>query len=156
MSVTDGGAPLTFDLAGMAASGTNCANAGSGKLTCTIGNLAAGASDTLDVLVDTTGLAPGTTITGSATVTSTNAGSQATTLGAIGVVVVESGNGTKAVAVPGIALVSTKKPLKMAKASVSLTLPKARSRSGRRRRPGRAWPWASRAGTTSRAPRRWR
>jgi hypothetical protein len=39
------------------------------------------------------------------------------------VVVVQGGNGTKAVATPGAPLVSTKKPLKMAKASVSLTLP---------------------------------
>jgi hypothetical protein len=126
VQVTDGGAPLTFDLAGMAASGTTCANAGSGKLTCSIGTLAAGDSDTLDVLVNTTGLANGTTISGSATVTSTNAGSQATTLGAIGVVVIESGNGTVAVAVPGKALLSTKKTLHQARASVSLTLPKAK------------------------------
>ena len=32
--VTDGGPPVTFDLTGMAASGTNCSNAGSGKLSC--------------------------------------------------------------------------------------------------------------------------
>jgi hypothetical protein len=42
------------------------------------------------------------------------------------VVVVQGGNGTKAVATPGTALVSTKKPLKTAKASVALTLPKAK------------------------------
>ncbi len=124
--VTDGHGTPTFDLAGMAASGTTCANAGSGKLTCSIGTLAAGAADTLDVLVDTNGLPDGATITGSATVTSSNAGTQATTLGAIGVVVVEGGDGTKAVAAPGIALVSTKATLKKAKASVSLTLPKAK------------------------------
>ena len=47
---------LTYDLTGMAASGTNCSNAGPGKLTCSIGTLAAGTSDTLDVLVNTTGL----------------------------------------------------------------------------------------------------
>jgi hypothetical protein len=39
------------------------------------------------------------------------------------VVVVQGGNGTKAVATPGTALVSTKKSLKTAKASVSLKLP---------------------------------
>ena len=78
------------------------------------------------MLVDTNGLPDGATITGSATVTSSNAGTQATTLGAIGVVVVEGGDGTKAVAAPGIALVSTKATLKKAKASVSLTLPKAK------------------------------
>ncbi len=124
--VTDGHGTPTFDLTGMAASGTTCANAGSGKLTCSIGTLAAGASATLDVLVGTNGLPNGATITGSATVSSSNAGTEATTLGGIKVVVVESGNGTKAVAAPGIALVSTKKTLKKAKASVSLTLPTAK------------------------------
>jgi hypothetical protein len=123
VSVSDGLGPVTFDLAGMAASGTSCANAGSGKLTCSIGTLAAGASTTLDVLANTNGLASGTTVSGSATITSSVAGSHATTLGAIGVVVVQGGNGTKAVATPGVALVSTKKPLKTAKATVRLTLP---------------------------------
>ena len=70
--VTDGHGTPTFDLAGMAASGTTCSNAGAGKLTCAIGTLAAGASDTLDVLVGTNGLPNGATITGSATVTSTD------------------------------------------------------------------------------------
>ena len=101
VSVSDGGAPLTYDLAAMAASGTNCANAGSGQLTCSIGTLAAGATSTLDVLVETTDLANGTGITGSVSVNSSNAGSQQTTLGPIGVVVIESGNGTAAVAAPG-------------------------------------------------------
>jgi hypothetical protein len=132
VAVTDGHGTPTFDLAGMAASGTTCAHAGAGQLTCSIGTLAAGASDPLDVLVDTTGLPDGATITGSATVSSTNAGSQPTTLGAIGVVVVESGNGTKAVAAPGIALVSTKKSLKRAKASVALTLPTAKIKEKKR------------------------
>ncbi len=124
--VTDGGAPVTFDLTGMAASGTSCSNAGSGKLSCVIGTLAEGGSDTLDVLVNTTGLAGSVAITGSATVSSTNAGSHATTLSTIRVVVVQGGNGTKAVATPGTALLSTKKSLKQAKAKVSLTLPKAK------------------------------
>ena len=53
VSVSDGGSPLSFDLAGMAASGTNCASAGAGKLSCTLKNMTEGASDTLDVLVDT-------------------------------------------------------------------------------------------------------
>ena len=86
----------------MAASGTNCSAAGSGKITCPLGNLAAGTSDTLDVLVKTTGLATGVAITGSAAVTSSNASSHATTLGSIGVIVVQSGNSAKAVAAPGI------------------------------------------------------
>jgi hypothetical protein len=41
-------------------------------------------------------------------------------------VVIENGNGTVAVAVPGKVLVSTKKTLRQARASVSLTLPKVR------------------------------
>ena len=105
----------------MAASGTNCASAGPGKLTCSGGNLDAGASLTVDVLVDTAGVATGTTITGSATVTSTNASSQSTTLGQIAVLVVSQG--TKAVAAPGIPLASTKHSLKSVKASVTLKLP---------------------------------
>ena len=76
--MSDGHKALSFDLAGMAASGTNCTNAGPGKLTCPVRSLAPGKASTLDVLVDTTGLAQGTTITGSATVTSTNAPSQKT------------------------------------------------------------------------------
>jgi hypothetical protein len=50
--------------------------------------------------------------------------SHATSLSGVGVVVVESGNGIVAVAAPGIPLVSTKRPLKLAKASVTLALPK--------------------------------
>ena len=126
VTVSDGHGPVTFDLAGMAASGTTCSKAGSGKLDCSIGTLAAGASDTLDILVDTSGLATGTSISGSAAVSSSNASSHATTLEAIGVVVVDSGNGTTAVATPGVSLVSTDKALKSAKATVSLTLPTAK------------------------------
>jgi len=124
--VTDGGAPLTFDLAAMSASGTTCASSGSGSgsVTCSIGTLAAGTSDTLNLLVNTTGLANGITITGTGSVTSTNAGDASTSLGSIGVVVVAAGNGTKAVAAPGIPLASTKKTLKSAKAKVILTLPR--------------------------------
>jgi hypothetical protein len=126
VSVSDGGHPLTYDLAAMSASGTSCSADGSGKVTCSIGTLTKGASDTLNLLVDTTGLANGTTITGSASVTSSHAGTHATTLSGVGVVVVESGNGTEAVAAPGIPLASTKRTLKQAKAKVTLTLPKAK------------------------------
>ncbi len=127
VTVTDGGAPLSYDLAGMAASGTTCATAGSGKVTCSLKNLAVGASDALDVLVTTSGLGTGTSITGSATITSSNQTGH-TSLGSIGVVVVQSGNSAKAVAVPGIAVTSTKRPLKTAKASVTLTLPNKKIR----------------------------
>ena len=73
--------------------------------------------------MDTTGLAQGTAITGSAAVSSTNASSHTPSLGPIGVIVLQSGNGTNAVAAPGIALTSTRSPLKLAKATVTLTLP---------------------------------
>ena len=126
VNVTDHGSPISYDLAGMAASGTNCSTAGSGRVTCPLRNLVVGASDSLDVLVKTSGLASGVVITGSATITSSDASSHTTTLGSIGVIVVQSGNGTEAVAAPGIPVVSTKKPLKTAKASVTLTLPTKR------------------------------
>ena len=146
VSVTDGGPGLSYDLTGMAASGTNCSSAGSGKITCLIGNMAAGASDTLDVLVKTSGLFTGTAISGSATLTSSNASSHTTSLGQIKVIVIQSGNSTKAVAAPGIALPSTRRPLKTAKASVTLTLPTKRIK---RSVAGRA---GAMAGTASTSP----
>jgi hypothetical protein len=126
VSVSDLAHPLTYDLAAMSASGTSCTGAGAGKVTCSVGSLAAGASDTLNLLVLTNGLLQGTTITGAASVRSTNAGSDGTTLGGLGVVVIEAGNGTKVVAAPGIAVASTKSKLSASKASVTLTLPKAK------------------------------
>ena len=123
VTLSDGGAALTYDLSGMNASGTSCSSSGSGKISCTLGSLAAQATDTLDVLVNTTGLAQGTTISGSASIHSTNAGNQSSVLGPLGIVVVQGGNGTTVVAAPGISLASTKAPLTTAKASVSLTLP---------------------------------
>ena len=122
VSVSDGGAALSYDLTGMAATGTNCSSAGSGRVTCSIGNLPAGTSDTLNVLVRTSGLLQGVAITGSAVVTSSNQTGH-TNLGSIGVIVVQSGTGTKSVAAPGIPLVSTKASLSRAKASITLTLP---------------------------------
>ena len=126
VSVGDGGTPLTYDLTGMAAAGTTCTSSGSGTVTCSVGSLAVGASKTLNLLVKTGGLAQGTSIVGSAAITSTNASSQSTNLGPIGVVVIQSGKGTKSVAAPGVALASSKVALKTAKATVSLTLPKER------------------------------
>ncbi len=128
VSASDGGPALTYDTAAMAASGTTCSHDGAGKLSCSVGNLASGSSATLNLLVDTTGLAQGTTITGSAAVSSTNASSHTSFLGPIGVIVLQSGNGTKAVAAPGIALTSTKRTLKLAKATVTLTLPTVKIR----------------------------
>ena len=81
--------------------GPTARRAGSGKVSCAFKNLAAGASDTLDVLVTTNGLATGTSITGTATVTSSKPGPRPPPSGPIGVVVVQSGNSAKAVAAPG-------------------------------------------------------
>jgi DNA-binding beta-propeller fold protein YncE len=123
VSATDSGAPLSFDLDGMAATGTVCSSAGSGTITCSIGNLAAGTSTTLDVLVRTTGLVHGVAITGSAVVTSSNQTAHSS-LGSIGVTFVQSRLGTKSVAVPGVTLFSTKSKLIKSKTSINLTLPK--------------------------------
>jgi len=152
VTVSDGGPALAFDLTGMAASGTTCSSVGTGKITCPLRNLAAGASVALDVLVRTTGLATGVAITGSATITSANASSHATTLGTIGVIVVQSGNSAKAVAAPGIPVVSTKKPLKTAKASITLTLPSKKIRKPAASRAVAMALAVSLAGTTSTAP----
>ena len=127
VNVSDGGAALTYDLAGMAASGTNCATAGSGTLTCTVPNLAAGSSDTLDVLVDTTDSCRhhdhrlGHGELDQCRVPCHHPRSHRCGGGG-------SGTDTKAVAAPGIPLISTKKRLKVAKASVTLTLPKQKIR----------------------------
>ncbi|MGD0393901.1 MAG: IPT/TIG domain-containing protein [Acidimicrobiales bacterium] len=138
--VSDGGAALSFNLAAMAAAGTSCSSSGSGSLSCSIGSLARGASATLDLLVNTTSLVAGTSITGSATITSSNAPRDVSTLGAIEVVVVDNGNGVEAVAAPGIAVVSTHAALSASRASVTLTLPKEKIAVGGKvaTRPGAA------------------
>ncbi len=154
VTAAQGAHPLSYDTAAMTASGTTCSPDGSGKVSCAVGSLAAGASDTLNALVLTGGLLNGTTITGSATVSSANAGSHSTTLAGIGVIVVQSGNGTKAVAAPGIALASTKQSLHTAKATVSLTLPTAKIKVTKKVS-GRAEALAlavSKAATTSEKP----
>ena len=134
VTATDGGPTVAFDTAAMAASGTSCSPAGSGKLTCSVGELGAGDSATLDVLVDTGDLTPGASIAGAAAVTSSNASGHSSSLGAIEVTVVQAGNGIKAVAAPGIPLASTKKPLRTAKAKVTLTLPKKTAKKAGARR----------------------
>jgi hypothetical protein len=123
VTVGDGGAPLTYDLAGMAKAGTSCSSSGSGTATCNVGALGPGDTRTINALVDTTGLAEGTSITGTVDVTSSNAGSQSSSLGAVSVVVVE--NGAVAVAVPKVAVTSTTAPLSDSVPSkVTLKLPR--------------------------------
>ena len=58
VTVSDGNpTPPSFDTAAITASGTKgCTVTSPGVLTCTEGDLAAGASDTVNVLVETTGL----------------------------------------------------------------------------------------------------
>jgi hypothetical protein len=145
VSLSEGGTSVSYDLSGMRASGTSCSSSGSGKITCSIGTLAAGATHTLDVLVNTAGLAQGTTISGSATVTSSNAGSKSTAFGPLRIIVVQGGNGTAAVAAPGVALASTKAALNKAKASVTLTLPNAKIKKAGRADQLSLGPWS---GTT--------
>jgi hypothetical protein len=122
VTVNDGGGTLTYDLAGMANTGTTCTSSGANQVTCAVGSLPGGATRTLNVLVKTTGLAQGTSITGSANVTSSNAPSQSASLSAVSVVVVP--NGATAVAVPNVALTSTTARLSVAGAKSTLTLPK--------------------------------
>jgi hypothetical protein len=66
------------------------------------------------------------------------------------VVVVASGTDTKAVAAPGIPLISTKKRLKVARASVTLTLPKQKIRKPKGA--DRVALGSAEAGTTSESP----
>jgi hypothetical protein len=123
ITVQGGGGTLTYDLAGMSDTGTSCSSSGADKATCNVGTLAGGSTDTLNVLVKTTGLAQGTTITGTAHVTSTNASSHSSSLTGVNVVVVPQG--VAAVAVPSVALASSKKhPSVHLPAKTTLTLPK--------------------------------
>ena len=122
VTVNGGSGTLTYDLAGMSNTGTTCTSSGPNKATCTVGTLAEGATRTLNVLVQTTGLAQGTSITGSVDVTASNASEQSSSLGAIDVVVVQ--NGVVAVAVPAVGVKSALGPLTNSKpAKVRLDLP---------------------------------
>ncbi len=117
-----GAGTLTYDLVGMANTGTTCTSSGANMATCSVGTLAGGAAETLNVLVETTGLAEGTAITGSVKVTSSNAPTQSSSLGAINVVVVQ--DGVVAVAVPTVGIKSALGPLTDNKpAKVRLNLP---------------------------------
>jgi hypothetical protein len=107
ITVHGGSGTLSYDLAGMSDTGTTCTSSGANMATCNIGTLAAGTIKTLNALVKTTGLAQGTTVTGFANVTSTNVFSQSSSLTGINVVVVPQG--VAAVAVPSVALASSKK-----------------------------------------------
>jgi hypothetical protein len=116
------GSTINFDFAGMADTGTACTSAGTNEATCNVSTLAAGDSLTLNVLVETTQLPQGLSISGSVDVTSTNAPTVSSTLGSVSVVVVT--NGTVAVAVPNVVLKSTTGQLSNSvPAKVRLTLP---------------------------------
>jgi hypothetical protein len=122
ISVQGGGGTLTYDFTGMSDTGTTCTSSGTNDATCSVGTLARGATDTLNILVKTTGLPQGTTITGTSDVTSTNASSQSSSLTGVNVVVIPAG--TDAVAVPTVALSSSsKKPSAKVPAKTTLTLP---------------------------------
>jgi hypothetical protein len=122
LAIEGQGSTINFDFAGMADTGTTCTSAGTNEATCNVGTLSAGGSLTLNVLVETTGLAQGFTISGSVNVTSTNAPTQSSTLGSVSVVVVT--NGAAAVAVPNVLVKSTTGPLSdSVPAKVKLVLP---------------------------------
>ena len=124
ISASDGGpTPPTFDLGAMAKGGTNCSSTGPGTISCSIGTLAAGDTDDLYPLVETAGLTQDTTISGSAALSSSNAGSQDTALGDIDVAVVP--NGALAVASPGVNVKSTTERVSSSvPAKIVLKLPK--------------------------------
>ena len=125
VTISDGGTPPSFDTAAITASGTKgCTVTSPGVLTCTENRLAAGESDSINVLVDTSSLSAGAAVTGSAAVSSTNAGSATDNLGQFSVVVVN--NGVEAVATPGIAVTSSTAPLSETGGDVKLTLPKTK------------------------------
>jgi IPT/TIG domain len=125
ITISDGSTPPSFDTTAIAASGTKgCTATSAGVLTCTENTLAAGASDTVNVLVETTGLSQGTAVTGSAAVTSTNAASATDSLGQFSVVVVN--NGVDAVGTPGIPVYSSTEPLFQTGGDVKLTLPRTK------------------------------
>jgi hypothetical protein len=106
----------------MANTGTSCTSAGTDEATCSVGTLEPGGSLTVNALVETTGLAEGTSISGTVDITSSNAPGQSSDLGAANVVVVT--NGVVAVAVPTVGVKSVLGPLTDTKpAKVRLVLP---------------------------------
>ncbi len=124
VTVGDGDAtPPSFDTTAIAHSGTTgCTVTSPGVLTCTDASLAVGASDTINALVETTGLAQGTDVTGTAAVTSSNAGSASDTLDQFSLVVVN--NGIEGAATPGVKITSSTAPLSQSGGAVTLKLPK--------------------------------
>jgi len=87
-----------------------------------VGTLAAGASETINALVEATGLPQGTSVGGTVEITSANAPEQSSSLGSFNVVVVT--NGVMAVAVPTVGVKSLLGPLNPNKpAKVRLVLP---------------------------------
>ena len=141
----------------MAASVTNCSDAGSGKIICPLRNLPAGTSAGLDVLVKTTGLTTGRhhRVGHHQLVERRRVTLAVWDLSVV--IVVQSVNSAKAVAAPVIPVTSTKKPLSEAKASITLTLPTTKiprpaGRTGR----SQAGEAVALAGTTSTPPHRWR
>ena len=124
LRVGDGSGPVTYDLPAILASGTKGCSVGGGALVCSIGKLAAGASASVTVLAETSGLSPGTTLSGTGQVTASNATTATTDLGPVTVVSVPDGIIT--VAPPGIAVTSSTAPLSTSLADVTLKLPKTK------------------------------
>jgi hypothetical protein len=116
------GGGVTFDFAGMADTGTNCGSSGPGEADCHLGTLDAGESETLNLLVETTDLAQGSTLNGVVFVKSTNAPTQTSTLDDVNAVVVT--DGAVGVAVPSVSVRSSMSGISASvPGKVTLTLP---------------------------------
>jgi hypothetical protein len=116
-----GGGPVTFDFAGMADTGTSCGASTPGEAHCNVGTLAPGGSEKLNLLVETNGLAQGSSLRGVVVVRASNAPTQSASLGDVNVVVVT--NGVAAVAVPTVSVQSSQSGLSDTGGKVTLTLP---------------------------------
>ena len=106
----------------MADTGTNCGSSGPREADCHLGTLDVGESETLNLLVETKGLAQGSTLNGVVVVRSTNAPTQTSTLDDVNVVVVTGG--AVGVAVPSVSVRSSMSGLSASvPGKVTLTLP---------------------------------
>ena len=115
----------SFDLTGMAKSGSSCASSGApdNHITCSLGTVAAGAHVVVHVIAQTTGLSAGTTMAGAFTVTSTNAPTVSGTLSSVTVEVIP--NTVIAAVVPGVTVINTAAPLSAVNpVSIKLKTPK--------------------------------
>jgi hypothetical protein len=127
VAVQAGGPTVNFDFTDSTCSSTPTNN----EADCTVGtgSLAPGAHAIVNVYVETSDLDQGTSISGSVNVTSTNAGTQSSSLADINVIVIT--NGTETVAVPEVVVKSYTGPLSPSvPARVKLKLPGKKKKNG--------------------------